>query len=85
MAFQKLITALDGSWRSLQYGQYQGSNEMYAADKPREYVLDKLEIKMLKGKKYDIREMVIDFAYHESIESSFLRCEFSILLSLIHI
>ena len=79
MAFQKLITALDGSWRSLQYGQYQGSNEMYAADKPREYVLDKLEIKMLKGKKYDIREMVIDFAYHESIESSFLRCEFSIL------
>jgi|TARA_B100001094_G_scaffold330248_1_gene395007 hypothetical protein len=79
MAFQKLITALDGSWRSLQYGQYQGTNEMYAADKPREYVLDKLEIKMLSGKKYDIREMVIDFAYHESIESSFLRCEFSIL------
>ena len=79
MAFQKLITALDGSWRSLQYGQYQGTSEMYAADKPREYVLDKLEIKMLQGKKYDIRELVIDFAYHESIESSFLRCEIAIL------
>ena len=79
MPFAELISAIDDSWRKIQYGQSQNRGEMYAADKPREYVLDKLEIEMISGKKYDIREMVIDFAYHESIESSFLRCEFSIL------
>ncbi len=79
MPFAELISAIDDSWRKIQYGQSQNRGEMYAADKPREYVLDKLEIEMISGKKYDIRELVIDFAYHESIESSFLRCEFSIL------
>mgnify|MGYP001290870243 FL=1 len=79
MPFAELISAIDDSWRKIQYGQSQNRGEMYAADKPREYVLDKLEIEMINGKKYDIRELVIDFAYHESIESSFLRCEFSIL------
>ena len=79
MPFAEIISAIDDSWRKIQYGQSQNRGEMYAADKPREYVLDKLEIEMIGGKKYDIRELVIDFAYHESIESSFLRCEFSIL------
>ena len=79
MPFAELISAIDDSWRKIQYGQSQNRGEMYAADKPREYVLDKLEIEMISGKKYDIRELVIDFAYHESIESSFLRCEFSVL------
>ena len=79
MPFAEIISAIDDSWRKIQYGQSQNRGEMYAADKPREYVLDKLEIEMISGKKYDIRELVIDFAYHESIESSFLRCEFSIL------
>ena len=45
----------------------------------RDYTLDKLSIMLNNDKKYDITDMTIDFEYHESIESPFLRCDFTII------
>ena len=45
----------------------------------RDYTLNKLSIMLRNEKKYDITDMVIDFEYHESIESPFLRCDFTII------
>ena len=45
----------------------------------RDYTLNRLSILLRNEKKYDITDMVIDFEYHESIESPFLRCDFTII------
>ena len=45
----------------------------------RDYTLDKLSIMLNNDKKYDITDMTMDFEYHESIESPFLRCDFTII------
>ena len=40
--------------------------------------LKKIEIELVGGETYDIREIVVDFTYYESIESPFIRCDFTI-------
>ena len=55
---------------------YDPGEEVY--DDPRKFELKKLEMEMVSGDKLDIGQLVVDFEYHESIESSFLRCDFSI-------
>ena len=40
--------------------------------------LKKIEIELVGGDTYDIREIVVDFTYYESIESPFIRCDFTI-------
>ena len=45
----------------------------------RDYDLKKLSIALRNGKSYDITDLVLDFEYHESIESPFLRCDFTII------
>ena len=40
--------------------------------------LKKIEIQLVGGETYDIREIVVDFTYYESIESPFIRCDFTI-------
>ena len=44
----------------------------------RQHELKKIEIELIGGEKYDIRDIVIDFVYYESIESPFIRCDFTI-------
>ena len=49
------------------------------------YKLSKIDV-FIGDKKVDIRELVSEFNWFESIDSSFIRCDFVILdLSLIHI
>ena len=47
--------------------------------KSRLYQLNKMELVTIEGDKYDIRDIVIDFVYTESIDSPFIRCDFTIL------
>lgn len=44
----------------------------------RKHELKKIEIELVGGDKFDIREVVVDFTYYESIESPFIRCDFTI-------
>ena len=48
----------------------------------RAFELKKMEIELVNEEVFDIQDLVVDFEYHESIESSFLRCDFSILDSI---
>ena len=41
--------------------------------------VNKIELITMDDKKWNIEEMVMDFEYLESIESPFLRCDFTIL------
>ena len=41
--------------------------------------VNKIELVTMDDKKWNIEEMVMDFEYLESIESPFLRCDFTIL------
>lgn len=45
----------------------------------RQYELKKFDLTLRGGKTYDIRDLVVDFEYHESIESAFLRCDITII------
>mgnify|MGYP005741724043 CR=1 FL=1 len=47
--------------------------------KSRLFTLDKMEIAIPSGDPptYDIRDLVIDFNYTESIDSPFIRCDFT--------
>ena len=49
--------------------------------KSRLFTLDKMEIAIPNGNPptYDIRDLVIDFTYTESIDSPFLRVDFSMV------
>ena len=76
MPFQEIIDDLTGAWTRVTYGMRR--EDMNLGEGAREFRLDKIEVKLVNGKKYDIRDLVIDFGYHESIESSFLRCEINI-------
>ena len=44
-----------------------------------EMVITKMQITMMNDDVYDIRDMVAQFKYYESIESSFLRAEFTMI------
>lgn len=43
------------------------------------YELRKMKLTTVGGKSYDIRDIVTDFSYHESIESPFIRADFTII------
>ena len=47
--------------------------------KSRIYELRKMTIENSQGTSYDIRDICVDFAYYESIDSPFIRCDFTIL------
>jgi hypothetical protein len=49
-----------------------------AERRARQYELQKIEMTLVGGETYDIREIVADFVYYESIESPFIRCDFTI-------
>ena len=44
-----------------------------------EMVITKMQITMMNEDVYDIRDMVAQFKYYESIEASFLRAEFTMI------
>ena len=50
-----------------------------ASQNSRGMKVSKMELELMNGKKWNIEEMVMDFEYFESIESPFLRCDFTIL------
>ena len=78
MAIAKFIDDLTESWKTIQYGISQDMNQ--SGDNAREFHIKKLLLKTADGKKtYNIEDMILDFQYHESIESSFIRCDISIL------
>ena len=45
----------------------------------RQHELKKIELELVGGEAYDIRDIVADFTYYESIESPFVRCDFTIV------
>ncbi len=83
MAYLELANDISGAWKKISYGVTPGS-ALNATDSPREFKIDKLQLTLLTpegndGDTFDITELVLSFNYHESIESSFLRCDISIL------
>ena len=80
--FLELINDITGAWKKISYG-VTPSSSLQAGDSPREFKIDKLQLTFLKdgkdGDTYDITELVLEFSYHESLESPFLRCDISIL------
>jgi len=51
-----------------------------AQNESRKYKLDKLDISLVNPKATkDIKDIVVDFQYHVSIEAAFVRCDFTIL------
>mgnify|MGYP001186646907 FL=1 len=78
MAIAKFIDDITESWKTIKYGISQDMNQ--SGDNAREFHIKKLLLKTADGKKtYNIEDMILDFQYHESIESSFIRCDISIL------
>ena len=73
MALPEILQQFHNSLTQIEYGP---GEEVY--EDPRKFELKKLEMEMVNGDKLDIGNLVVDFEYHESIESSFLRCDFSI-------
>ena len=85
MPFLELINDVTDAWSKISYG-VTPSGSIQAGDSPREFKIDKLQLTEVKGDAegsdgdtFDITELVLQFSYHESIESSFLRCDISIL------
>ena len=73
MSLPEVLQAFHNSLTEITYNP---GEEVY--EDPRKFELKKLEMEMSSGDKLDIGNLVVDFEYHESIESSFLRCDFSI-------
>ena len=75
------INDLKTAWATIKYGiNAPGGGGTYNADNARDFEIQKLQLETADGKKlYDMTEMVLEFQYHESLESSFLRCDISIL------
>ena len=53
-----------------------------ADNKSREFQCKKISLTTLKDKEYDMKDMVVEFKYYESIEAPFTRIEFGILDSI---
>ena len=77
MAIKKFLDAVTGEWRNIAYGV--SREDTFEGGSPREFVLKQLELETIDGDTFDIENIVVDFAYHESIESSFLRADISIV------
>ena len=85
MPFLELINDINDAWSKISYG-VTPEGSLQAGDSPREFKIDKLQLTEVKGDKegsdgdtFDITDLVLQFSYHESIESAFLRCDISIL------
>ena len=50
--------------------------------KSRLFQIDKMEIETSTGDKYDFRDIMESMEYYESIDSPFLRCDFTIIDSI---
>tara|TARA_B100001996_G_scaffold6734_1_gene5677 strand:- start:1365 stop:2909 length:1545 start_codon:yes stop_codon:yes gene_type:complete len=73
------INGIATAWQRISYGANPGGGT-FNADNARDFEIQKLQLETANGKTlYDMTEMVLEFQYHESIESSFLRCDISIL------
>ena len=78
MAIAEFINDVNNSWKTIKYGIGQSANA--SGDNAREFEIKKLLLTTADGKQtFNIEDMILDFQYHESIESSFLRCDISIL------
>ena len=77
MAIKKFLDAVTGEWRNIAYGV--SREDTFEGGSPREFVLKQLELETIDGETFDIENIVVDFAYHESIESAFLRADISIV------
>tara|TARA_B100000902_G_scaffold399103_1_gene468441 strand:- start:746 stop:2314 length:1569 start_codon:yes stop_codon:yes gene_type:complete len=77
MVLKKFIDEATGAWRNVSYGL--NREDSFESGSPREYILKQLELETHDGDKFDIENIVVDFSYHESIESAFLRCDISIV------
>tara|TARA_B100000427_G_scaffold3985_1_gene3849 strand:- start:1577 stop:3088 length:1512 start_codon:yes stop_codon:yes gene_type:complete len=83
MPFLELINDINDAWSKISYG-VTPEGSLQAGDSPREFKIDKLQLTIVDEKggddeTFDIRDLVLQFSYHESIESAFLRCDISIL------
>ena len=83
MPFLELINDVTDAWSKISYG-VTPEGSIQAGDSPREFKIDKLQLTIVDEKggddeTFDITDLVLQFSYHESIESSFLRCDISIL------
>ena len=74
MSLPEVLQAFHNSLTEITYNP---GEEVY--EDPRKFELKKLEMEMSSGDKLDIGNLVVDFEYHESIESPFLRCDFTII------
>ena len=83
MPFLELANDLTDAWAKISYG-VTPAGSIQAGDSPREFKIDKLQIQLLgsdggDGEIFDVRDLILSFNYHESIESAFLRCDINIL------
>tara|TARA_B100000902_G_scaffold77010_1_gene81771 strand:- start:270 stop:1781 length:1512 start_codon:yes stop_codon:yes gene_type:complete len=83
MPFLELINDINDAWSKISYG-VTPEGSLQAGDSPREFKIDKLQLTIVDEKggddeTFDITDLVLQFSYHESIESAFLRCDISIL------
>ena len=83
MPFLELINDINDAWSKISYG-VTPEGSLQAGDSPREFKIDKLQLTIVDEKggddeTFDITDLVLQFSYHESIESSFLRCDICIL------
>ena len=81
MPVVEFINQVAQTWESITYGITGGEGSgTFDKDNARDFEIQKLLLETADGKTvYDMTEMVLEFQYHESIESSFLRCDISIL------
>tara|TARA_B100001094_G_scaffold292878_1_gene312386 strand:+ start:2945 stop:4483 length:1539 start_codon:yes stop_codon:yes gene_type:complete len=77
MAIKKLLDAVTGEWRNVSYGLTR--EDTFQSGSPREYLMKQLELETIHGETFDIENIVVDVAYHESIESAFLRADISVV------
>ena len=77
----EFINNVANAWEKITYGISEGEGSgTFDKDNARDFHIQKLQLETADGKTlYDMTEMVLEFQYHESIESSFLRCDISIL------
>ena len=82
MATLELINGITDAWKKISYG-VTPSSSLQAGQSPREFKIDKLQLTFLDngkdGDTFDITDLVLEFSYHESLESPFIRCDLSIL------
>ena len=81
MSVVEIVNNIAQTWESITYGITEGDGSgTFDKDNARDFEIQKLQLETADGSTvYDMTEMVLEFQYHESIESSFLRCDISIL------